>query len=64
MHRDLLNLMLSKVRATFQKDNQPYLLVLYQTMLTMAYYEMFRVGEIATGTHPILAKHIHLAYNK
>lgn len=38
---------------------QPYLKKLYTCMLVMGFYGMLRVGEMASGEHPILARDIH-----
>lgn len=40
--------------------NQPYLSILYRCMLVMGYFGMLRVGEMATGDHPVLARDVHL----
>ena len=38
---------------------QPYLLRLYKALFMTAYYGLFRVGELTTGSHPILARDVH-----
>ena len=43
---------------------QPYLRKLYAALYLTAYYGLFRVGELATGDHPILAQNVHIATNK
>lgn len=43
-------------------SSQPYLAKLYRCMLVMGFYGMLRVGEMATGDHPVLARDIHLNY--
>lgn len=45
-------------------DNQPYLSSLYKSMLVMGYYGMMRVGEMAKGDHPVLARDVHLAHDR
>ena len=45
-------------------NQQPFLSLLYQTLFTVAYYGWFRIGEITTGAHPVLAKYVHIAFNK
>lgn len=42
--------------------SQPYLASLYKCMLTMGYFGMLRVGEMASGGHPILARDVHLSH--
>ena len=43
---------------------QPYLLKLYQALFSTAYFGLLRVGEITTGSHPILVKDVELGKNK
>lgn len=38
---------------------QPYLNKLYRCMMVMGFYGMLRVGEMASGDHPILARDVH-----
>lgn len=40
-------------------STQPYLKQLYRCMLVMGFYGMLRVGEMASGDHPVLARDIH-----
>lgn len=53
------------VRLVRQVDtifhNQPYLASLYNCMMVMGFYGMMRVGEMAKGDHPILARDVHLS---
>lgn len=42
--------------------DQPYLNSLYRCMITMGYFGMLRVGEMATGDHPLLARDVHLSH--
>ena len=43
---------------------QPYLNILYQALFTTTYFGMFRVGELTSGTHPVMVKDVHIADNK
>ena len=45
-------------------SEQPYLRTLYNSLFLTAYYELFRVGEITSGSHPVLAKDVHIVVNK
>ena len=45
-------------------DTQPYLRCMYQTFFILSYYGLFRVGELASGSHPVRAKNVHVAMNK
>lgn len=40
-------------------DSQPYLSKLYRCMLVLGFYGMLRVGEMASGDHPVLARDVH-----
>lgn len=40
-------------------ETQPYLGKLYKCMLVLGFYGMLRVGEMASGDHPILARDVH-----
>ena len=62
IHKQLLHILLIKLTTMF--DQQPYLSKLYKAMFAIAYYGLFRIGEIANRSHPILAKDVHLASNK
>ena len=39
-------------------------MVLYRALFATTYYGMFRVGEVTSGSHPILAKDVHIGINK
>ena len=43
---------------------QPYLELLFRNLFCIGYLCMFRIGELTTGSHPILAKNVHQADNK
>ena len=43
---------------------QPFLQVLYKTMISTSYFGLLRVGEIMSGDHPVLARDVHIAANK
>ena len=45
-------------------DCQPFLNILYKTVLCIGYYRMMRIGEMASGTHPVRACDIHIARSK
>ena len=63
--RKLLNLLLDSIEWVYgQKENQPYLGTLYKALFSIGYHGLFRVGELTTGDHPVLAKDVHIANNK
>ena len=43
---------------------QPFLCYLDQALFAVAYYGLLRIGELATGTHPVKAKDMHIGRNK
>ena len=66
IHKGLLAIIVKQTKQHFENssNNQPFLLTLYQTIFTVAYYGLFRVGELTAGVHPILARDIHIGFNK
>ena len=58
----LLEIILFELKRLFH--DRRYLALLYQTLFSVAYYGLFRVGELATGSHPIRAKDVHIQQNK
>lgn len=58
----LLMRIIRQVDLMFSK--QPYLSSLYKCMIVMGYFGMLRVGEMAKGTHPVLARDVHLSHEK
>lgn len=57
---NLLVRIVKQVDRMFHK--QPYLASLYRCMLVMGYFGMLRVGEMAKGDHPVLARDVHLSH--
>ena len=64
IRKDLLQLVVQKIKDTFLEQNQPYLATLYSTIIITAYYGMFRIGEVTKGSHPILARDVHIGEDK
>ena len=65
IQKDMLQSLLRKIDVMYlTNQNQPYLALLYKTLFSTAYYGLFRVGELATGDHPVLARDVHIAQNK
>ena len=38
--------------------------MLYQTLLSTAYFGLFRIRELTSGSHPVLAQDVHIGANK
>ena len=62
IRKETLGIILKYTDTVFNK--QPYLKVLYRALFSMAYYGLFRIGELTSGTHPVLAKDVHISINK
>ena len=62
IRKSLLQLLISRLHVKL--DQQYYLLLMYRCFFLLQYYGLMRVGELASGNHPVLAKDIHSADNK
>ena len=62
IRKGLLMILLRDLGLTYK--DQLYLLATYQALFSTAYFGLLRVGELTSGTHPILARDVHLANNK
>ena len=61
----LLELILFEIQRIYNKDgSQFYLECMYLSLFAMAYYGLFRVGELTLGTHTLKACNVHIAHNK
>ena len=58
----MLEILIQKLNQMFAA--QPYLLILYRTILITAYYGLFRVGELNKGDHPVKVTDVHIGENK
>ena len=58
----LLEIILFECECLF--NNQWYCEILYKTIFILAYYGMFRIGELAFSEHSVKAKDVHVARNK
>ena len=65
IQKGMLKILLKEVHNKFLIwENQPYLHAPYTVLFSTAYFGLFRIGELTKGTHPILAKDVHIARNK
>ena len=60
----MLVVIIQQVEKLFHQRSQIYLATMYKAIFSMAYYGLFRIGELATGSHPVLAKDVHIGMNK
>ena len=58
----LLEMILFEIEREF--ECQPYLKAMYQALFAMAYYGLFRIGEIVDGSHTMQARNVYFAQNK
>ena len=65
IQKGMLRMLLSEVNSKYNTKNpQEYLFTLYSAIFSTAYYGLFRVGELATGSHPVMVQDVHIALNK
>ena len=63
VRKPLLEMILCEVQRRFG-GNQPYLEILYKTIFILGYYGLFRIGELAMGSHTVRASDVHIGRNK
>ena len=61
---NLLELILFEIQRYFA--SQPYLEIMYKSILLLLYYGMFRIGELTSGNdkHAVRACNVHIGQNK
>ena len=64
IQKGMLRIIIQNTRDFFETLHQQYLADLYQAMFSTAYFGLLRVGEIASGSHPILVNDVEMAANK
>ena len=64
IRKDLLVQILHKAEQIFGEKQQLYLQHLFSALISTAYFGMFRIGEVTTGSHPIRVGDVLLATNK
>ena len=65
IQKGMLGILLRETKHYFENVlNQPFLSILYQAILSTAYFGLFRIGEVTAGDHPILARDVHIGANK
>ena len=60
----MVRMILEKIYIRYHKLNQPYLAVLYTTIISTMYHRLHHIGEATSGSHLILAKDVQIADNK
>ena len=67
IQRTLMEQVLFEIERYYtDEDNQPYLELLYKTIIIFLYYGLFRIGELThtKAGHALKAKDVHFAQNK
>ena len=64
LQKSLLSVLLKYTEIHFNKNNQPYLSLLYRTIFSTMYYGLLRISEVAAGDYALLAKNVHIGNNK
>ena len=65
IQKGMLSIIIRKTKQYFEVDrNQPYLSVLFQTIFTVAYFGLFRIGELAYSEHSVRAQDVFIGTNK
>ena len=64
--KGMLAILIRQVLITFNGRNQPYLALLYATLLNTSYFGLFRASELTwtPSKHAVLAKDVQIATNK
>ena len=62
IEKSMLGSILWQADKTYK--DQPYLRSLHKTLISTAYFGLFRLGELALGEHPVLARDVHISFNK
>ena len=64
----LLELILFEIERHYQGDckrsSQPYSEIMYKSLFCLAYYGIFRIGELTAGSHPARARDVQIGENK
>ena len=65
IQKGMINLIINSTKDIFlDEKNQPFLASLYCALFSTAYFGLFRIGELTSGTHPVLARDVHIGQNK
>ena len=64
IQKTLLSNLIAKIKSQYDEIGQPYLGLMYQTLISTAYFGLFRVGELTSGSHPVKACDVFIGDNK
>ena len=64
IQKGVLRIVLEQVDKFYNDINQPYLALLYQTILSTMYFGLLRISKVTKGEHLVLACDVHIGANK
>ena len=64
IHKGMLAILVRNTEECFCNINQLFMACLFKTLLLTMYYGMFRISEVTTVAHPVLARDVHIGKNK
>ena len=66
IHRSMICMILQRTKSRFEKLNQPYLSLLFQTIFITAYFGLFRISELThtDSGHAVCTKDVQVGTNK
>ena len=64
IRKGLLQVIINSVEKYYDNNPQPYLCTMFRALFSMAYFGLFRIGELTLSPHVIKARDIHIGVNK
>ena len=63
IRKSLLEMILFEIEQKYA-EKQPFLEILFKSLFLLAYYGLFRIGELAYSQHSVKAVNVHIGENK
>ena len=60
IQKGLMGVIIKKTQEWFFAKQQHYLSVLYRALFSPSYYQLFRVGEVTSSTHPVQVRDVYI----
>ena len=67
IRKGMLRMVLEQTYLYYEELNQPYLAILYTTIISTMYHGLLRISEVASskrGSHPVRARDVNIGENK
>ena len=64
IRKGLLRVIINSVEKYYDHNPQPYLCTMFGALFSMAYFGLFRIGELTLSPHVIKARDVHIGVNK